>query len=77
MKKILFLLLPLIAVLTFSACNTTKDETDLSNEKKLTNSKVEFAGDVEGTELQRYIVTLWSVKSTKAGDDFSKDIVSQ
>lgn len=73
MKKIGLLFLPFYAVLALTACDTTKsDGVEFTNEKKLTNSKVEFAGVIEGTELQRNIVTLWSVNNATKADDFSK-----
>lgn len=77
MKRIVFLLLPLIAVFALSACNTDNgDGLEVSNKKKLTYSKVEYVGDVEGTNFQRYVVTLWSAKKGTKADDFSKDVVS-
>lgn len=77
MKRFRFLFLSLAVAATLVGCNIDNGrENEDSKIKKLSYGKAAYAGTVEGTELERYIVTLWSDDRSVSSTDHTKNGVS-
>ena len=74
LKKMMMVCLPFVAAVLGVSCDLNSGNGgSLSNEKKLTDGRVEYQGGEE--DLRRYVVTLRST-STKAGDNFNNANIS-
>ena len=75
MNRLMAACLPLLAAVLGVSCDLSHGNNEpLSNEKKLTDGRVEYQGGEEN--LRRYVVTLRAATTTKAGDNFKNNGVS-